>query len=113
MYKWYITNDSIFLYLRLNRDPTHFVVDITGCAVDYIEHVEISLKVNHPHAGQIQWILVSPYGTKSTILPGRGLDPTTNMDITVLTVQLWGENPKGQWRFEPTAMFDKSLGMYN
>ncbi|XP_063422618.1 neuroendocrine convertase 1-like isoform X2 [Mytilus trossulus] len=93
----------------LNRDPTHFVVDITECAVDYIEHVEISLKVNHIHAGQIQWVLVSPYGTKSTILPGRGLDPTTNMNITVLTVQLWGENPEGQWRFEPTAMFNKSL----
>ncbi|CAG2199934.1 HMCN [Mytilus edulis] len=80
---------ALALSAKLNRDPTHFVVDVNGCAVDYIEHVEISLKVNHPHAGQIQWVLVSPYGTKSTILPGRGLDPTTNMDITVLTVQLW------------------------
>ncbi|XP_071156713.1 proprotein convertase subtilisin/kexin type 6-like isoform X2 [Mytilus edulis] len=93
---------------RLNRDS--IVVQVTQCSVSYIEHVEVSLKVNHRHAGQIKWVLVSPHGTKSTILPGRGLDPTTEMDITVLTVQLWGENPIGYWTLEPTAVFGKSLG---
>ncbi|XP_052094592.1 furin-like protease kpc-1 isoform X2 [Mytilus californianus] len=93
----------------LNSDSTYFMVQVTGCSATYIEHVEISLKVDHQHAGQIQWVLVSPYGTKSKILPGRGLDPTTNMDITVLTVQLWGENPNGLWKFEPTAVFGKTL----
>ncbi|CAG2252706.1 unnamed protein product [Mytilus edulis] len=93
---------------RLNRDS--IVVQVTQCSVSYIEHVEVSLKVNHQHAGQIKWVLVSPHGTKSTILPGRGLDPTTEMDITVLTVQLWGENPIGYWTLEPTAVFGKSLG---
>ncbi|XP_076093215.1 endoprotease bli-4-like [Mytilus galloprovincialis] len=93
---------------RLNRDS--IVVQVPQCSVSYIEHVEVSLKVNHRHAGQIKWVLVSPHGTKSTILPGRGLDPTTEMDITVLTVQLWGENPIGYWTLEPTAVFGKSLG---
>ncbi|XP_071153641.1 proprotein convertase subtilisin/kexin type 6-like [Mytilus edulis] len=93
---------------RLTRDS--IVVQVTQCSVSYIEHVEVSLKVNHRHAGQIKWVLVSPHGTKSTILPGRGLDPTTEMDITVLTVQLWGENPIGYWTLEPTAVFGKSLG---
>ncbi|XP_071156710.1 neuroendocrine convertase 2-like [Mytilus edulis] len=92
---------------RLNSGT--IVIQVPQCQVNYIEHVEISLKVNHRHAGQIQWVLVSPYGTKSTILPGRGLDPTTEMDITVLTVQLWGENPIGYWTLEPTAVFNKSL----
>ncbi|XP_063420519.1 furin-like protease kpc-1 [Mytilus trossulus] len=93
---------------RLNRDSIE--VQVTQCSVTYIEHVEVSLKVNHQYAGQIKWVLVSPHGTKSTILPGRGLDPTTNMDITVLTVQMWGENPIGYWTLEPTAVFGKSLG---
>ncbi|XP_076093212.1 neuroendocrine convertase 2-like isoform X1 [Mytilus galloprovincialis] len=93
----------------LSRDSNYFVVEITGCTATYIEHVEISLKVNHQHAGQIKWDLVSPYGTKSTILPGRGLDPASYMDITVLTVQMWGENPNGYWKIEPTAVFGKTL----
>ncbi|CAC5380341.1 unnamed protein product [Mytilus coruscus] len=93
----------------LSRDFNYFVVEITGCSATYIEHVEMSLKVNHQHAGQIKWVLVSPYGTKSTILPGRGLDPTSYMDITVLTVQMWGENPNGYWKIEPTAVFGKTL----
>ncbi|XP_052094586.1 endoprotease bli-4-like isoform X4 [Mytilus californianus] len=93
----------------LSRDSNYFVIEITGCSATYIEHVEISLKVNHQHAGQIKWVLESPYGTKSTILPGRGLDPTSYMDITVLTVQMWGENPNGYWKIEPTAVFGKTL----
>ncbi|VDI44544.1 Hypothetical predicted protein, partial [Mytilus galloprovincialis] len=93
----------------LNSDSMFFMVQVTGCSATYIEHVELSLKIDHQHAGQIQWVLVSPYGTRSTILPGRGLDPTIQMDITVLTVQMWGENPNGFWKFEPTARFGKTL----
>lgn len=82
------------------------------CNIHYVEHVEVSLKVQHRHAGQIQWVLISPYGTRSTVLPGRGLDSTREMNLTVLTVQMWGENPNGQWRLEPTAVFGSNLGRY-
>ncbi|CAC5408315.1 unnamed protein product [Mytilus coruscus] len=93
----------------LNRRSKYFVVKVNGCNVTYVEHIEVSLIVNHQHAGQIQWILVSPYGTKSTILPGRVLDQTTTMNLTVLTVQMWGENPEGYWRLKPKPMFGKTL----
>ena len=55
-------------------------------------------------------MLVSPYGTRSKILPGRALDNIKTMDITVLTVQMWGENPNGFWGLEPTAAFERKLG---
>lgn len=93
----------------LRRQSNFFVVKVSSCIATYVEHVEVSLKVNHPNAGQIQWVLVSPYGTRSTIIPGRGLDPTKSMNLSVLTVQMWGENPNGYWRLEPTAVFGRNL----
>ncbi|VDI21740.1 Hypothetical predicted protein [Mytilus galloprovincialis] len=84
-------------------------VNVSLCAISYTEHVEVTLKVNHPNAGQIQWDLISPHGTKSTILPGRLLDSTRYMNLTVLTVQMWGENPNGYWRLEPEALFGSNL----
>lgn len=90
------------------RSNSHTVL-VNMCNIHYVEHVEVSLKVQHRHAGQIQWVLISPYGTRSTVLPGRGLDSTREMNLTVLTVQMWGENPNGQWRLEPTAVFGSNL----
>ena len=81
------------------------------CSVTYIEHIEVSLKINHTSAGQIRWILISPYDTRSVILPGRGLDSHTSMDLVVGTVQMWGENPNGNWRLEAQATFDTTLGI--
>ncbi|CAG2237046.1 PCSK5 [Mytilus edulis] len=88
----------------------YLVLKVSGCNVTYVEHVEVSLIVNHQYAGQIQWSLISPYKTKSTILPGRILDQTTTMKLTVLTVQMWGENSEGYWKLEPKPAFRESLG---
>ncbi|XP_063420752.1 endoprotease bli-4-like [Mytilus trossulus] len=93
----------------INNNSTYFVVGIHSCPATYIEHVKISLKVNHDYAGKIQWVLISPHGTKSKVIPGRGLDSIKDMDITVLTVQMWGENPIGNWKLKPTPVFDASL----
>ncbi|XP_071156720.1 neuroendocrine convertase 2-like isoform X2 [Mytilus edulis] len=84
-------------------------VHVSLCAISYTEHVEVTLKVNHQSAGQIKWVLISPHGTESTILPGRLLDSTRYMNLTVLTVQMWGENPNGYWRLEPEALFGSNL----
>ncbi|CAC5380343.1 FURIN [Mytilus coruscus] len=55
---------------RLNRDS--IVVQVIQCSVTYIEHVEISLKVNHQHAGQIKcfekYILAKENTTSFVIL---------------------------------------------
>ncbi|XP_063420754.1 endoprotease bli-4-like [Mytilus trossulus] len=93
----------------LNKRSKYFVVKVSGCNVTYVEHVEVSLIVTHQHAGQIQWTLVSPHRTNSIILPGRILDQTTTMNLTVLTVQMWGENPEGYWKLKPKPMFGKTL----
>ncbi|XP_063444135.1 furin-like protease 1 isoform X2 [Mytilus trossulus] len=90
------------------ESPYNFV-HVHSCNISYTEHVEVSLKVNHRHAGQIQWVLISPHGTRSTILPGRILDSTKYMNFTVLTVQMWGETPNGYWTLEPTALFEINL----
>ncbi|XP_076091049.1 uncharacterized protein LOC143063023 [Mytilus galloprovincialis] len=93
----------------LNQRSKYFVVKVSGCNVTYVEHVEVSLIVTHQNAGQIQWTLVSPNRTNSIILPGRILDQTTTMNLTVLTVHMWGENPEGYWKLKPKPMFGKNL----
>ncbi|XP_063422620.1 neuroendocrine convertase 2-like [Mytilus trossulus] len=95
--------------MRDNPGFENVLVNVRLCAISYTEHVEVTLKVNYQSAGQIQWDLISPYRTKSTILPGRLLDSTRYMNLTVLTVQMWGENPNGFWRLEPTARFGSNL----
>ncbi|XP_063420182.1 neuroendocrine convertase 2-like [Mytilus trossulus] len=93
----------------MSDDDNYLVVKVSGCNVTYVEHVEVSLIVTHQHVGHIQWTLVSPNRTKSIILPGRFLDQTTTMNLTVLTVQMWGENPEGYWKLKPKPMFGKTL----
>ncbi|XP_076091040.1 endoprotease bli-like isoform X1 [Mytilus galloprovincialis] len=95
--------------IGMRNHNNYFAVPFDKCRASYVEHVEVLLKVNNLHAGQIKWDLISPYGTKSTVLPGRGLDSTTNMDLTVLTVQMWGENSIGYWKLEPSPVFGKRL----
>lgn len=102
----------IITLFRMRNHNNYFAVPFDKCRASYVEHVEVLLKVNNLHAGQIKWDLISPYGTKSTVLPGRGLDSTTNMDLTVLTVQMWGENSIGYWKLEPSPVFGKRLGSY-
>ncbi|KAK7602711.1 hypothetical protein V9T40_006685 [Parthenolecanium corni] len=67
--------------------------------VNYIEHVQLMVSVEHQRRGAIQIQLVSPSGTQSTLLEKRPLDRSKIglkkwfMD----TVHLWAESPQGVW----------------
>ncbi|KAK3084032.1 hypothetical protein FSP39_007081 [Pinctada imbricata] len=47
--------------------------------------------------GQIKWLLTSPQGTQSEVLPGRYLNIHRQINVTAVSVQFWGENPRGVW----------------
>lgn len=70
----------------------------SNCSISYLEHVEVCLSINAAGIGHMQLDLISPYGTTSTIIPGRSSDNANDLNITVVTVQMWGENPVGMWR---------------
>lgn len=79
----------------LNTDACQNTVN----EVNYIEQVEIVATVRAPVRGLLEIYLTSPMGTKSLILPKRSRDssPDGFKRWTFMTVQLWGEFPKGDW----------------
>ena len=67
--------------------------------IDRLEHVEATVRVKHPVRGDVQIVLVSPAGTKSTLLAPRRLDKTkTGVNFTFMSVHFWDERPAGAWQ---------------
>lgn len=67
--------------------------------VNYIEQVEIITTIRAPNRGKLEIYLTSPMGTKTLILPRRSRDSSDAgfTDWAFMSVQLWGEYPKGDW----------------
>lgn len=74
---------------KLNVDPS--------CQIRYLEHIEVSMAMSDSHAGTLVVDLTSPSSFKSNILPGRAMDHRTSINITVASVQFWGNDPRGEW----------------
>ena len=75
-------------------------LSVRGCQVVQVEHVQVNLSVSARNRGQVEVMLESPSGTKSTLLPQRPLDlsPYGIYKHTLMTVHMWGENPQGTWK---------------
>jgi subtilisin family serine protease len=62
-----------------------------------VEHVEFTVDVEHPHRGDLGFVLASPRGTLSVVAP-RSADDTADFDnFTFTTVRNWGESSRGTW----------------
>ena len=62
-----------------------------------VEHVEFTVNVEHPHRGDLGFILLSPGRTQSIVAP-REKDDTANFEnFTFTSVRHWGESSKGVW----------------
>lgn len=46
------------------------------------------------------YMLSPPSNYRSKIIPGRILDRSDLVNITVVSVQFWGQSPYGTWKFE-------------
>ena len=63
----------------------------------------MSLSVNTSSCsstGSIQVLLTSPHGTRSTLLPFRGLGDCNYNGWPFVSVHFWGENPVGNWTLQ-------------
>ncbi|UJR15817.1 hypothetical protein I4U23_002746 [Adineta vaga] len=87
-----------------------FTLELTDCresndvkrTVNYIEQVQILITLTTTNRGAIEIYLISPSKTRTQLLPKRINDHSrqgfTNWPF--LTVQLWGEQPHGNWTLE-------------
>lgn len=63
-----------------------------------VEHVTVSVGIEHAKRGQLEILLTSPAGTVSRLAELRPLDTSANLNWTFMTVRNWGENALGTWR---------------
>lgn len=82
-------------------------VEMDGCAdtpnyIQYLEHVQVKITLRYSRRGDVQLYLVSPNGTRSTLLQKRKNDYQDGefKDWPFMTVHFWGEQPMGTWRLE-------------
>lgn len=81
-----------------------FRVTIDGCEgsghdIKYLEHVQAKISLHYSRRGDLQIFLVSPSGTRSTLLSPRKNDYEGQKlrDWPFMSVFYWGENPTGEW----------------
>lgn len=74
--------------------------DIGGFDLLTLEHVQVTLSLEHPYRGYLEIRLTCPSGTQSVIGAPRKLDNSTKgfSGWTFSTVRCWGEKPIGTWK---------------
>ena len=74
----------------------------TDHEVNHLEHVQAVVTLTAARRGQVTIMLTSPLGTRSTLLPRRQRD-TSSQGFTnwaFMTTHSWGELAAGQWTLE-------------
>lgn len=72
-----------------------------GDKINFLEHVEVSVKLNYTRRGDLLIKLVSPQGTVSNLTHYRKQDSyyrLKNLDWVLMTLHYWGENATGPWK---------------
>lgn len=76
----------------------------TGMAnfVSSLEHVQAQLTLSYNRRGNLAIYLISPQGTRSTLLPPRPHDYSSEgfNDWAFMTTHSWDEDPRGEWTLE-------------
>lgn len=70
--------------------------------IQYVEHVQAVVTLTSSRRGDVELILVSPGGTRSTLLAPRLRDNRADGfdDWAFMTTHSWGEDPRGVWKLE-------------
>jgi hypothetical protein len=103
----YIYNFICHIFRSISGRGIQVTVTTTGCLGDpkhtirYLEHVQVRASMNYEHRGDLILHLVSPNGTRSTLLPKRPSDQKNDKfdDWPFMSVHFWGEKPVGEWKF--------------
>ncbi|KAI5695615.1 hypothetical protein M8J75_000867 [Diaphorina citri] len=78
-------------------------LDVTECPhVNYLEHVQARVTLSAHRRGDLQIVLVSPAGTRATLLATRPHDSSKAgfNAWPFMSVHSWGEQPFGSWYLE-------------
>ncbi|XP_069188045.1 neuroendocrine convertase 2 [Procambarus clarkii] len=80
--------------------PLVLSLTVSGCQVVQAEHIQVNASISARSRGQVEVSLESPSGTVSTLLPQRPLDlsPYGIYNHPLMTVHMWGEDPRGTWK---------------
>uniref|UniRef100_A0AAR2L828 P/Homo B domain-containing protein n=1 Tax=Pygocentrus nattereri TaxID=42514 RepID=A0AAR2L828_PYGNA len=70
--------------------------------VSSLEHVQARLTLSYSHRGNLAIHLISPLGTRSTLLAPRPQDNSAEgfNDWAFMTTHAWDEDPRGEWTLE-------------
>ena len=101
-----LSNVSFFRPIPMNGKITVYL-DTDGCEgvvdhVKYLEHVQARITLTASRRGEIQIFLISPQGTRSTLLARRAHDNSREgfNNWAFMTTHNWGELAKGVWILE-------------
>lgn len=71
-----------------------------GDAIQYIEHIVVSISIDYNFRGALEVSIISPQNTITELLSKRVKDKSNkgfkNWKLT--SVAIWGENPTGLWQ---------------
>lgn len=86
----------------LGRNKTEVKLSAQCANVSHLEHVQSKVTLSAPRRGDLHIYLVSPGGTRSTLLATRPNDHNDQgfRNWPFMTVHNWGESPNGIWTLE-------------
>ncbi len=87
-----------------NQNTTGITREFTVAAQDNIrvEHVTVTVDINHTSRGNLKITLTSPSGTVSRLAEVHSDSGNNFPNWTFMTVRNWGENAAGTWRLKIT-----------
>ncbi|MDA7891895.1 proprotein convertase P-domain-containing protein [Akkermansiaceae bacterium] len=75
-----------------------------------MEHVILTIDINHTHRGDLEIILVSPAGTQSILSTTNNSSEDGFDTYPFLSVRHWGERSTGTWRVIVIDRFEPDIG---
>uniref|UniRef100_A0A672QV07 Furin-like n=1 Tax=Sinocyclocheilus grahami TaxID=75366 RepID=A0A672QV07_SINGR len=99
----------IALALEAKNIGSHLVINksVDACAgtdnfVSSLEHAQAQLTLSYNRRGNLAIYLISPQGTRSTLLAPRPHDYSSEgfSDWAFMTTHSWDEDPRGEWTLE-------------
>ncbi|GAA5995243.1 hypothetical protein JCM5350_002797 [Sporobolomyces pararoseus] len=88
-----ITNDGIVASLKVTKK------DLEDANLEELEHVTVTVFIEHERRGNVEVELMSPKGMKSILARPRRFDEATTgmLGWKFMTVKHWDEDPVGTW----------------
>ncbi|KAK3583785.1 hypothetical protein CHS0354_022825 [Potamilus streckersoni] len=86
----------------------------SSCSIRFLEHVQVQINFQAQSIGDVEFTLISPSGTYSSLMTTRPGDYNVfgNKSWTFMTVHFWGEAPQGQWNLSMVVQLRTGL-LYN